>query len=61
LEKIEGRDNYDFHNLPILSIPYFDFGGCELCELWTNPKLWNTTPETWDYGIEHALREWQFT
>ena len=61
LEKIEGRDNYDFYNLPILSIPYFDFGGCELCELWTNAKLWNTTPENWSDGVDHAMRQWQFT
>jgi hypothetical protein len=61
LEKIEGRDNYDFYNLPILSIPYFDFGNCALCELWTSPKIWRTTPEKWGQGVDVALRKWQYT
>lgn len=61
LEEITGRDDYNFYNLPILSIPYYDFGSCELCELWTSPKVWDTTPEKWGSGVDVALRQWQYT
>lgn len=61
LEEINGRDDYDFYNLPILSIPYYDFGDCALCELWTSPKIWDTTPEKWGLGVDVALRKWQYT
>lgn len=61
LEEINGRDDYNFYNLPILSIPYYDFGTCALCELWTSPKIWSTTPEKWGSGVDVALRQWQYT
>lgn len=61
LEKVDDRDNYDFYNLPILSIPYYDFGDCALCELWTSPKIWSTTPEKWGQGVDVALRKWRYT
>jgi len=61
IEKVDDRDNYDFYNLPILAIPYEDFGSCELCELWTSPKVWSTTPEKWGSGVERALRKWRYT
>ncbi len=62
LEEVEDRDDYDFYNLPVLAIPYEDFGDCALCELWTTPKVWDTTPERWDNNkIDDALRKWQYT
>lgn len=62
LKEVNDRDDYDFYNLPVLAIPYEDFGDCALCELWTNPKVWNTTPERWNNGtIDEAIRKWQYT
>lgn len=62
LEEVENRDDYDFYNLPVLAIPYEDFGTCADCELWTNPKIWSTTPERWNNGaIDEAIRKWQYT
>ena len=59
-EYIENRDNYDFWNLPVLAIPYEDFGSCELCDLWINPKVWGTAPMSWGGGISRALRKWKY-
>ncbi len=62
LEEVTGRDDYDFYGLPVLAIPYEDFGNCALCELWITPKVWDTTPERWDNNkIDDALRKWQYT
>ena len=62
LEEVTNRDDYDFYNLPVLAIPYEDFGTCAECNLWINPKVWSTTPERWNNGaIDEAIREWQYT
>ena len=62
LEEVNDRDDYDFYGLPVLAIPYEDFGDCALCELWTTPKVWDTTPERWDNNkIDDALRKWEYT
>ena len=62
LSEVTNRDDYDFYNLPVLAIPYEDFGTCDLCELWTSPKVWGTTPERWDNNkIDDALRKWEYT
>jgi hypothetical protein len=61
-EEITGRDDWDYFNLPIIALPYEDYETCENCELWTNPKVWSTTPERWNGGhIDEALRKWQYT
>ena len=62
LDEINERDNWDFYNLPVLAIPYDDFITCELCDLWTSPKIWSTTPERWDNNqTDDALRKWIYT
>jgi hypothetical protein len=61
LEEILNRDDYDFWNLPVLAIPFEDFGTCEICDLWISPKIWSTTPERWGVGVDRALRKWQYT
>jgi hypothetical protein len=61
-EEINNKDDYNFFNLPVLQIPYEDFETCEACELWTSPKVWDTTPEIWDSGVvNEAIRQWQYT
>ena len=56
----EGEDDFDLVNLPILDLPYTDFGTCEYCELWTNPQIWGTTPMNWSSGSAVAYRQWQY-
>lgn len=61
-EEINNRDDYDLYNIPVLAIPYEDFGDCPTCELWINPKIWGTTPERWDgNNTDSALRKWRYT
>ena len=55
-----GEDDYNFVGLPILQIPYADFGNCEYCKLWTTPQIWSTTPQNWDSGSAVAYRQWQY-
>lgn len=56
------RDDYNFINLPVLSLPYEDYETCENCDLWTSPKIWETTPERWESGyIDSAIRKWEYT
>lgn len=56
-ESLSGND-WDFINLPILALPYEDYGTCQLCELWIQPKIWGTTPQTWNYGTDVATKTW---
>jgi hypothetical protein len=60
VDTFSGQDDYDFVNLPILALPYVDFGTCEYCELWANPQIWGTTPQKWGEGTDVAYRKWQF-
>jgi hypothetical protein len=59
-DTFEGEDDFDFVNLQVLPLPLSDYGTCENCELWINPKVWSTTPETWDLAPVNAFREWQY-
>ena len=52
------NDEYNYVNLPILEVPYANFQTCELCELWTNPQIWGTTPQNWSSGSAVAFRTW---
>lgn len=59
-EQFEGEDDFNFVNLQVIPLPLSDYGSCENCELWINPKVWGTTPETWDLAPVNAFREWQY-
>jgi hypothetical protein len=60
ISTFSGEDDYDYVNLPILALPYVDFGTCEYCNLWANPQIWSTTPQKWGQGSDVAFRKWQF-
>ena len=57
IEQISG-DNWDYVNLPILALPLENYEECTLCELWTNPKKWGTTPATWASAPNADFRTW---
>jgi hypothetical protein len=58
IEQISGEDGWDYANLPILALPFVDYGECSLCELWIQPKIWSTTPENWSSGPDVSFRTW---
>jgi hypothetical protein len=58
LEQLEGEDGWDYANLPILAIPYYEYEDCAICELWIQPKIWSTTPENWSSGPDVSFRTW---
>jgi len=60
VDTFEGENDFDFANMPILALPYTDFGTCEYCELWTSPQIWSTTPQNWSSGPNVAFRKWQY-
>ena len=60
ISTFSGEDDYNFVNLPILALPYVDFGNCAYCNLWANPQIWSTTPQNWSSGSAVAFRKWQF-
>lgn len=51
----------DFSNLPILALPVTNYETCEECELWINPKVWDTTPATWGSSPYADFRTWSTT
>lgn len=56
VESISGTD-WDYVNLPVLALPYDNYGECSLCELWIQPKKWGTTPASWS-GPNADFRTW---
>jgi len=60
VDTFTNNDEYNFVNLPILALPYTDFENCAVCDLWTNPQVWGTTPQNWRSGPDVAYRVWQF-
>jgi hypothetical protein len=60
VDTFEGENDFDYVNLPIMYLPYPDFGTCEYCQLWTNPQIWSTTPQKWGQGTDVAFRKWQY-
>lgn len=59
-DTFEERDDYDFVNLPLLSVPFDNYENCEECELWINPKIWGTTPASWGSAPYAEIRQWGF-
>lgn len=55
---LNGVDDWDYVNLPVLAIPYQSYDSCSICELWIQPKIWSTTPENWSSGSSVAFRTW---
>jgi hypothetical protein len=51
----------NFSNLPVLQLPLEDYVTCNYCELWINPKIWNTTPATWGSAPLADFRTWSTT
>lgn len=51
----------DFNNLPVLALPVTNYETCEECELWINPKVWDTTPATWGSSPYADFRTWSTT
>jgi hypothetical protein len=49
--------NWDFVNIPMVNWPVSNLINCPTCELWINPKIWNTTPATWT-GTYGDNRTW---
>jgi hypothetical protein len=58
VEQIDDTDDWDFVNLKVLALPFTNYGTCEVCELWISPKIWNTTPQNWDSGVNVVTRTW---
>ena len=58
IEQINDVDDWDFVNLKVLALPFSNYGTCEVCELWISPKIWSTTPQNWDSGVNVVTRTW---
>lgn len=58
IEQINDTDDWDFVNLKVLALPFTNYGTCEVCELWISPKVWSTTPQTWNSGVNVVTRTW---
>jgi hypothetical protein len=49
--------NWDLVNVPMVNWPQSNLIDCDICELWIEPKIWNTTPATW-LGDYADFRTW---
>jgi hypothetical protein len=49
--------NWDLVNIPMVDWPQSNLFTCDECELWIEPKVWNTTPATWT-GAYGDFRTW---
>ena len=58
IEQINDVDDWDYVNMKVLALPYENYGSCSVCELWITPKIWSTTPQTWNYGTDVVTRTW---
>ena len=58
IEQINNTDDWDFVNLKVLALPFENYVSCSVCELWITPKIWNTTPQTWNSGSVVVTRTW---
>lgn len=58
IERIENADDFELVNLPILALPYTDFGNCETCLRWIEPQIWGTTFQNWSSGPDVTFKTW---
>jgi hypothetical protein len=49
--------NWNLVNVPMVNWPQSNLIDCDICELWIEPKIWNTTPATWA-GDYSDFRTW---
>lgn len=58
ISTFNNQDDYDLVNLPILALPYTDFGDCETCLRWIEPQIWGTTFQNWSSGSNVTHKTW---
>jgi hypothetical protein len=58
IEQINNTDDWDYVNLKVLALPFENYVSCSVCELWITPKIWSTTPQTWNSGSVVVTRTW---
>jgi hypothetical protein len=58
ISTFNNQDDYDLVNLPILALPYTDFGDCETCLKWIEPQIWGTTFQNWSSGSNVTHKTW---
>jgi hypothetical protein len=58
IDTFNNQDDYDLVNLPILALPYTDFGDCPTCLKWIEPQIWGTTFQNWSSGPDVTFKTW---
>ena len=58
VDTFENDDDFDLVNLPILALPYTDFGDCPTCLKWIEPQIWGTTFQNWSSGPDVTFKTW---
>jgi hypothetical protein len=58
VDTFENENDFDLVNLPILELPYSDFGDCPTCLKWIEPQIWGTTFQNWSSGPDVTFKTW---
>jgi hypothetical protein len=58
VDTFANEDDFDLVNLPILALPYTDFGDCPNCLRWIEPQIWGTTFQNWSSGPNVTRKTW---
>jgi len=58
ISTFNNSDDFDLVNLPILALPYTDFGDCPNCLRWIEPQVWGTTFQNWSSGSNVTFKTW---
>ena len=58
VDTFNNSDEYDLVGLPILALPYTDFGDCPTCLKWISPQVWGTTFQNWSSGPNVTRKTW---
>jgi len=58
IDTFNNSDEYDLVGLPILALPYTDFGDCPNCLRWIEPQIWGTTFQNWSSGSNVTRKTW---